>query len=447
MLKRRIRRHTAAVGAATFLEALLLLAALGPAVARGHAQQVLTEPERVITIARGGSALLTRPTALERVSIADPEIAEAVVISPTEILINANEVGTTSLLVWAQNDVVRLFNIEVAADIVGLERQLRVLFPDQDLSVSTAGNSVILSGTVRDPGVVRRALDLANASGAQVINNIQAPSPEQILLHVRFAEVSRTAFKEMGGDLVSILNPHKLDQVFTEDSEALIETLTEGLVTITLLGEESRLETIIRALKQNGEFRSLAEPNLIAIEGQEATFLAGGEFPYPTVQGTQVGGGTGNQAVTIQFKEFGIRLRFTPIVTNTGTIRLQVAPEVSALDFANGVTLSGFEIPSLVTRRVETEVELRPAQTLAIGGLVDNSLTTSVDKIPLLGDIPILGFFFRSENARENRTELLVLVTPHIIEPSDTPPPIPTGEVDTWDWSRYMRPDTSASRR
>jgi pilus assembly protein CpaC len=427
---------------------LLVVAALGLLVPDLAAQQVLTEPERVITVARGSSALLTRPTNLERVSIADPEIAEAVVISPTEILINANSVGTTSLLVWAQNDVVRLFNVEVAADVVGLERQLRTLFPDQDLGVSTAGNSVILSGTVRDPAVVRRALELANASGAQVINNIQAPSPEQVLLHVRFAEVARSALKEIGGDLVRIVNPQRLDEAFDEDDDVFVETLTEGVVSFTLLGEDSGLETVLRALKANGEFRSLAEPNLIALEGQEATFLAGGEFPYPTVQGAGVGAGaTGAQTVTITFKEFGIRLRFTPNVTNTGSIRLQVNPEVSSLDFANGLTLSGFDIPSLVTRRVETQVELRPGQTLAIGGLVDNSITENVDKIPILGDIPILGFFFKSESARENRTELLVLVTPHIVEPSDIPPPIPTGEIETWDWSRYMTPDTTRVRR
>jgi pilus assembly protein CpaC len=177
----------------------------------------------------------------------------------------------------------------------------------------------------------------------------------------------------------------------------------------------------------------LAEPNLVALEGQEATFLAGGEFPYPVVQGSN------SNAVTIQWREFGVRLNFTPTITNNGNIRLSVEPEVSSLDFANGLQYQGFEIPSMLTRRVSSEVELAPGEHLAIGGLLDNTLLESVDKIPVLGDIPILGYFFKSKSARQRRTELLVIVTPHIVHPSTEPPAIPTGEVDTWDWDRYLR--------
>ncbi|MCL7977361.1 MAG: type II and III secretion system protein, partial [marine benthic group bacterium] len=186
-------------------------------------------------------------------------------------------------------------------------------------------------------------------------------------------------------------------------------------------------------LKSNGGFRSLAEPNLLAAHGQEASFLAGGEFPYPVVQG-----GSNVGAVTIQFREYGVRLNFKPEIMPTGNVRLRVAPEVSTLDFANGLTLSGFNIPSILTRKAETEIELADGQTFAIAGLIDNSMLQDVDKIPLLGDIPILGSLFRSKEVRQNRSELLVLVTPVIVQPLDESPPVPTGEPETWDWMGGM---------
>ena len=209
-----------------------------------------------------------------------------------------------------------------------------------------------------------------------------------------------------------------------------------------LVGQNADLDATIRALKSKGEYRSLAEPNLVTMEGQEASFLAGGEFPYPTVQQAGGGGGAGGQ-VTITFKEFGIRLKFTPTVTNGGTIVLKVAPEVSSLDFANGLTFAGYQIPALLTRRAESTVELRPGQNLAIAGLLDNVLSDNVNKIPFLGDLPILGAFFRSKSNDQARTELLVLVTPHLVEASDVAPGMPTGEPATWRWDRNMKVDTT----
>ena len=316
-----------------------------------------------------------------------------------------------------------------------LESQLGQLFPDFEVDISTAGDALVLSGAVRDPSVARRAIELAEATGAPVIDNLTAPSPEQILLHVRFAEVDRSAVKEFGGELVRAINAPRLNDSFDRDDESDIATLAEGLVTLSILGDTGAgLQAIINALHGRGEFRSLAEPNLVALEGQEASFLAGGEFPFPSLQG----GGSSN-AVTIIWKEFGVRLNFTPNVTNTGSVRLSVEPEVSSLDFANGLSISGFQIPSLLTRRVSTSVELSPGQTLAIGGLLDNRLLHELDRIPILGHIPILGAFFSSKRAREERTELLVLVTPYIVEPSDEPIPVPTGEPENWDFDAHLR--------
>jgi pilus assembly protein CpaC len=300
---------------------------------------------------------------------------------------------------------------------------------------------VIITGSVRDPAISRRAIALAQASGATVINNLQAPSAEQILLHVRFAEVRRSALKRLGAQL-AFRNIADVDRVVGNGAVGDLETLSEGIVNLLLSGNNASLDASIQALRSTGEFRSLAEPNLIALEGQEATFLAGGEFPYPTLQG-----GGQQSGVTIAFKEFGVRLSFTPTVTNSGTIRLKVAPEVSSLDFANGLTISGFQIPALVTRRTTTEVELAPGQNLAIAGLLDNSLADNVDKIPFLGDLPIIGALFRSKFNDQNRTELLVLVTPHIVEPSTNQTPVPTGEPGTWQWDRSMQFDPNSVNR
>ncbi|MDH3224454.1 MAG: type II and III secretion system protein family protein [Gemmatimonadota bacterium] len=411
---------------------------------RGEAQQVLIQPDRVINVARGGSALLTEPRDLERVSVGDDAIAEAVVLPPRQILLNARAVGTTSLLVWREGEAARLYEVQVSADVAALTTQLGELFPDFDVDISTAGDALVLSGAVRDPGVARRAIQLAEATGAPVIDNLTAPSPEQILLHVRFAEVDRSVVKEFGGDLIRAINAPRLNDSFDRDDESIISTLAEGLVTLSILGDTGAgIEAVISALRGRGEFRSLAEPNLVALEGQEATFLAGGEFPFPSLQS-----GAASNSVTIIWKEFGVRLNFVPTVTNAGTIRLSVEPEVSSLDFANGLVFSGFQIPSILTRRVNTSVELAPGQTLAIGGLLDNRLLHEVDRVPVLGHIPILGAFFSSKRAREDRTELLVLVTPYIVEPSDDPIPVPTGEPETWNFDSHLRtpPDSIGSR-
>jgi len=204
-------------------------------------------------------------------------------------------------------------------------------------------------------------------------------------------------------------------------------------VNFYLFHSASNVAAFIQALRNEGAFRSLAEPNLLAFPGEEASFLAGGEFPFPSVTGAA-------QATSIEFKEFGIRLNFTPEITNSGAIRLQVAPEVSQLDFGRGLVIAGFAVPSLLTRRAQTVVELQEGQTFAIAGLMDNQMSETVSKIPLLGDIPIIGAFFRSREVRDSQTELLVLVTPHLVYPRDVPPALPTGEVQDWNRDRLMLP-------
>ena len=392
------------------------------------AQQILKEPEQVLSVARGASLLLTNPFSMERIALGDPAIAEANAVSPTELLITGKTLGTTSLLIWSATGAPKFYSVEVTADAPGLERFIKELMPDEDIRVSASGNTVTLSGTVRDPNSVARAIEIAETSGATVLDNIVAPPAVQILLQVRFAEITRSGMKDFATAL-STLNPQDL----SDDGDWEAESISDGLLRVLLSNPNANIEAIIRASTSKGNFRSLAEPNLLTLPGHEASFLAGGEFPYPTIQSG------GSQNVTIVFKEFGIRLRFTPTITRSGAIRLKVEPEVSSLDFANGLVIGGFQIPSLITRRASTEVELRAGQYLAIAGLIDNNLIDNVTKIPILGDIPILGQFFRTTDARQRRSELLVLITPHFVIANETAVPLPTGEPETWKWPRWLR--------
>ena len=417
--------------ACAFLLAVFSIGALPLA-----AQRVVRAPEQVVSVSKGASALLVNTTPIQRFSIGDPTVAEAVVVSPTEVLVNGKTLGTTSLFLWDNTGTIKLYSVEVTADAPGLQRYLSSVLAGEKIDVIASGNVVTLSGQVRDASVANRAVEIAKGSGAIIVDNLSTPEAVQVLLRVRFAEVNKSAIKEFRSQLAT-LNPHRLDARDNYDPGFVGSTIsTDGVVDFGLFNANASIEVLIRFLTSKGLLRSLAEPNLITLPGREATFLAGGEFPYPSVQG-----GGGNNAVSIVFKEFGIRLKFTPTITRGGSIRLKVAPEVSALDFSTPLVFGGFTIPSLLTRRTETEVEMKNGQYLAIAGLVDNTMTDNSTKIPILGDIPILGQFFRSKDARQRRTELLVLVSPKLVLPGDTPALLPTGEPADWKWNGHMKMD------
>ena len=403
-----------------------------------HGQLILTEPEAAITLAQGTSGLIDYPGELTRVSVADPSVAEAVVLSPQEVLLNGIGLGSTSLFLWDSAGGRRLYSVEVTADVGALQRYLDILFPDERIQVSAQGNMVMVSGRVSDAFVARRAIELAQGTGAVVLDNMETPAPSQILLEVRFAEISRDALETLGNNLIRVVNPQDL----ATDGRWEAGTDSDGVLDFSLISDGAQLNTLIKALKTTGDFKSLAEPNLLALDGAEASFLAGGEFPFPSIQG-----GSSNNAVTVEWREFGVRLNFTPRVTNIGNIRLSIAPEVSALDFAGGLSLGGSQIPSILTRKAQTEVELKEGQHLAIAGLIDNSIQENIDKLPFLGDIPILGALFRSREMRQERTELLVIVSPKLVQPSYIPIQVPTGEPGQWKWKDELRnrvgvPDT-----
>lgn len=446
-----VKAHVVAYGPArarAWAGALLLL--LVPAAAL-HGQAL--EPTEELVVAVGNSAVVTHPAILDRVSIGNPDVADAVVVSSRELVVNGKVAGTTTLLIWDQAGQRTIYTVRVGADAATLQREFQRQFPDEEIEVTAMGNMVILNGRVRDPQVARRAVTLAHALGdVQIMDNIAVPDRGQILLQVRFAEVSRSAMKELGAHFMRV-DPFN---VRGDDEGALGPTAQFGgsflggtgpdrtfsdAVNLFLFHDASNVSAFIRALQTRGLFRSLAEPNLLAMPAESASFLAGGEFPFPVLQS-----GAQQQGVTIQFKEFGIRLNFVPDITNSGAIRLRVAPEVSSLDFASGLQVAGFNIPALLSRRAETVIELRDGQTFAIAGLLDNTMTETLSKVPILGDIPILGQLFRSKEMRQNRTELLVLVTPRIVHPLDEAPQLPTGEPETWRWDRYLRDPPDARR-
>jgi pilus assembly protein CpaC len=408
------------------------------------------QPE-LITVARGNSEVITSGANLVRVLIGNPAVADVVAVSARDIVVNGIAPGTTTLLFWEASGVRRSFTVRVTLDSETIDNELNRLFPNENLSVTSAGNTLILSGETRAPGVAERAMSLASSIEAEAVifDDMVVPDRGQVLLQVRVAEVTRNALQNLGTSVTRFdpLNLRGGDEgaINSGANPPVGNFLTQPLgpdvplsdaVNFFLFHDASNLQAFVQALRREGEFNSLAEPNLMTVPGETASFLAGGEFPYPVIQGGAAAG-----AVTIQFQEFGVRLNFTPTLTNSGAIRMLVEPEVSSLDFANGLELSGFAIPALLSRRASTTVEIQDGQTFAIAGLMDNQLTESVSKVPFLGDIPILGSLFRSSSFQQSRTELLVLVTPHMVTSDMEVPDLPTGEVPTWDWFDNMQPD------
>jgi pilus assembly protein CpaC len=391
----------------------------------------------------GRSTLIDVGGPIARVSLTSADIADALVTSPNQLLVHGKGPGAISMFVWNRGGAVRRFEISVQRDLTKLGDQVKQLFPNETIDVRGNGRNVVLSGSVSSKDVVDRAINVALGyveKKEDVVTLLQVrpgPPSSQVLLKVRFAEVSRSALTEFGMSFFTsptgIKNtvgrvtpqmypaPDFKDLAWTKAGSGFGSPVTsaEGQFSVSdflnlfLLSEKYDLGTVIRAMQARGIFQSLAEPNLVSESGKEASFLAGGEFPIPVVQGSQSG-----NAVSIQFKEFGVRLNFTPTV-NGDRVHLKVKPEVSTLDYANGVSLSGFRIPALSTRRTETELELRNGQTFAIAGLMNNQLTSTLQKIPGIGDIPILGQLFKSRMANKAQTELVVMITP-IILPGDS---------------------------
>jgi pilus assembly protein CpaC len=378
----------------------------------------------------GRSAIVNTNVPITRVSLTSADIADALVTTPNQLLIQGKLPGTISMFVWDRGGTMHRYDVTVERDLSTLSQHMRELFPGEEINVASNGKSVVISGKVSKKYVAEKAVEVAAGHVEKkddVVNLLQVVegTPPQVLLRVRFAEVSRNALTELGTTLLTSPEGYKdwvgrattqqyASPVFDRDDQGN-KIVFSDFLNVFLFNTKYDVGTVVRALQTRGLFQSLAEPNLVAETGKEASFLAGGEFPIPVAQG-----GGSNMAISIMFKEFGVRLNFTPTVTNTGRVRLKVRPEVSTLDFANAIVLEGFRIPALSTRRTETELELGNGQTFAIAGLLNNTATESLHKIPGIGDIPILGLLFRSKAAQKNRTELVVMITPEIL-PTNSP--------------------------
>jgi pilus assembly protein CpaC len=405
--------------------------AFSPTVSTGAPAAAPADAPTDIDLLVGRSTVLNVGAQIARVSLTVPDIADAMVTSPSQLLIHGKQPGTISLFVWDKAGTIKTYEVKVRRDLTALSMHMKQLFPGETIEVRGSGKDVVVSGTVSSKYVMEKAGDVAagyvekKENVVNLLRQQEGVASNQVMLKVRFAEVSRSALQELGVNLVA--NGFKNDwfgrtstQQFSApdfDSDRAGGLVFSDFLNIFVFNAKEGLGGVVRALQNKGLFQSLAEPNLIASNGKEASFLAGGEYPYPVVQGGT--GGTGN-AVTIMFKEFGVRLTFTPTVIGNDLVHLKVKPEVSALDFANGVVVSGFRVPALSTRRTETEVELQNGQTFAIAGLMNNTLTNSMSKIPGIGDIPILGLLFRSKAHQKNQTELVVMITPTIIRKGST---------------------------
>ena len=383
---------------------------------------VPTRESIAINVLVGQSKVITFDRPIGRFSISSPEIAEGVLVSPQQVLVNGKAFGQVNFIAWEQTSQrFIVFDVYVRTNLSLIDTQMRVLFPKDDIRLSQANGSVVLSGSVTNAKTSERAEAVVQAAGFKTVNMLEMPVADmtQVQLQVRVAEVSRNRLRELGASYAYQSSPGTGGFANSGAGPGALSEVTGGVLsgtianTLNLFIMGGNTMSMIRALQTQGALRALAEPNLIAMNGQQASFLAGGEFPVPIVQN-----GAGDRTtVTVVFKEYGVRLNFKPTIIDEDHIRLELEPEVSTIDFANGVRFSGFIIPALRTRRAKTGVELRDGQSFALAGLLDNNETQSLSKVPGLGDIPILGALFRSKQFQKQESELMFIVTAQLVKP------------------------------
>jgi pilus assembly protein CpaC len=401
----------------------------------------------------GKSLLINTTERLRRISVTDSSIASPQVISPTQILVHGRTPGEVSLLIWDELERSRSFDLRVDVDVSACAEEEHRVFPDEQIAVTPSRAAIVLSGHVTTEDIAKRAGELASAYSPKVINVLTfgPVGAQEVLLQVKFAEVDRSALATMGANFISTgaantvgstttgqfggVGTQSISQTVGQSGPYSASASISNVLNLFLFRPDIHFGAIIEALETKNLLQILSEPNLIAMNGKEASFLAGGQFPFPIVQP-----GAGFTAVTISFKEFGVKLVFTPVIMPNGNIHLKVAPEVSTLDFANALTISGFTVPALSTRKAETEFELQDGQSFVIAGLMDNRVTDIYNKIPGLGDIPILGAFFRSKSLQKSNSELMVLCTVRRVSPSTETPALPKDPKPFIDNNKFDKP-------
>jgi pilus assembly protein CpaC len=401
---------------------IALLCGLSPANGQSAAEE--------IRVTLGKSVVLDYPEDVARISTSNPEVVDYVPVSTREILLHAKGLGVATVVVWAKSGQRNFYNLSIEQNLEPVRKLLRDSFPNEEIQVSSAKESITLTGKVSSQAVVDRAVAMVTPLAKSVANNLRIPvSPveKQILLRVKFAEVNRNTALSLGVNIVSTGATNTIGSLSTQQfnnvrpneigASGTTFTLTDAL-NIFAFRPDLNLAAFVKALQTQGLLTILAEPNLVTSNGKEASFLVGGEFPVPVLQG-----GSNAGAVTVQFREFGIRLTFNPSLTENGTLKMAVRPEVSTIDLANAVTVSGFTIPALATRRIDSTIELAPGQSFVIGGLIDDRTNESFQKIPGLSSIPLLGYLFQSKTQNRTKSELLVMVTPEMVDPMSTDDP------------------------
>ena len=431
------------------------------AVGQSAPQPAAPAEGETVHVLVGKSIVINVQTPLTRVLSSNPAAVETLATSPTQVVIEGKAAGSSSLILWDASGRSQVFDVVTDVDIAGLRNHIQRTYPKEKLDVEADGGRLLLTGSASNAKIVEDLGKMAGVYSKDVVNSVLVPlsHDRQVLLEVRFVEEDRTAVSQLGFNLLSTGAANTIGTTTTgqfgnfgpqqitdskgvrADPQPNIGTPTSGpthvpfttqetinqVLNIFLFRPDIHLGAVIQALQARNVLQILAEPNLMALNGQKATFLAGGEFPFPIVQPS-----AGVTSVTIQFKPFGVKLDFVGTIQDDNTLRLHVAPEVSTLDFSNALTISGTTIPAISTRRAETEIELKDGQSFGIAGLLDRRTTTLLSKVPGLGDIPVLGQLFRSRNINKNNTELLVFVTPHIVDPVrvETPaPPVPKTPV------------------
>jgi pilus assembly protein CpaC len=405
------------------------------------------EGPETVHVMVGHSLLIHTPTRIKRILTGNPAVIESVLTDPRELVITAKTPGGSSLMLWDEAGQNRTLDVYADLDITQLRNTVDQSFPNSGVDVQSREGRVILVGTVPNAVVADQILKMAGTFSKDVVNGLLIalpPHQKQVMLKVRFAEADRSKLSAFGVNIFSTGATNTIGTIGTQQFGPLAlqpgqqanggvvntpqQFALSDLLNIFLFRPDINLGATIKLLQQKNVLQILAEPNLMAYSGIPAHFLAGGEFPYPVVQSSGAVGSV--PVVTVQFRPYGVKLEFTGTIMENGAIRLKVAPEVSSLDYSNTVTISGFVLPSISTRRAETEVELKDGQSFGIAGLLDDRTTILLSKVPGIGDIPILGQLFRSRSTNRSNTELLVLVTPTIVDPVNGPVPTPEPQVN-----------------
>ncbi|MDO8296172.1 MAG: type II and III secretion system protein family protein [Caulobacter sp.] len=394
--------------------AALACAPVGPAWGQAFVASTLVgelAPSRVITVPKDKSVAFRLTGAAGEIVVAQPDIAEIVANTDRSVYVRGKTLGTTNILIYdPAHRLIEVIDVRVAQDIESLQTDLRNALPGEPIRVIPMAGGVLLSGQVSTSSVAARAKAIAERyAPAGVTSDLTVEAAQQVMLEVRIIEASRSSLKDFGINL-DIQNNSGI--VFGSGTGLIGLNAPQGTLTLSTNVGPTTIEATLRALEEKGVIRTLARPNLAAISGQEATFLAGGEFPYPVP--------TGQGDITIEFKPFGVNLKFTPVVQDGGLINLKVSPEVSQLDYRQSLRLSNVEVPSILVRRAATTIELKDGETFAIAGLFQQDYANTARQIPWAGDVPVLGSLFRSSRWKKQETELLILVTPRLVTASES---------------------------